>query len=138
MTKCTVTLNVAKLGQAYTGKSVVVADVEARDDGTYWTTTESRSVLLTNTDMATVDLDRLVAYAFTLPDGSSSIRMVKDAAAANFSELEILGAITGAPGGYVVQQATWILLSTDPLPPDAVAGQTYFELDTNVFGQIGA
>lgn len=46
---------------------------------------------------------------------------------------------SGAGGGiYVAEQFTWVLLSTDPLPPDAEPGQTYFETDTNVVGTIGA
>jgi len=137
MAKCTVTLNVALLGRAYVGKSVVISDVEARDDGTYWTTTEAATKPLTNSPLATVDLDRTIAYAFQLPDGSSSVRMIPNAATADFSDLDILKSVPGS-AGFVVDQYTWVLLSTEPLSPLAVVGQTYFETDTNVFGQIGA
>lgn len=137
MPKCTVTLNVALLGRAYVGKSILVSDVEARDDGSYWNTTEVAAVPMSNAPLATVELDRLIAYSYRLPDGSSSVRLTPDSSTANFSDLEILLSVPGTPG-FVVEQATWVLLSNEPLPAAAVAGQTYFETDTNVFGQIGA
>lgn len=44
----------------------------------------------------------------------------------------------GGSGVYVIEPVNWVLLSTDPLPADALPGQTYFETDTNVVGMIGA
>ncbi|MET0886295.1 MAG: hypothetical protein ABWX92_07575 [Mycetocola sp.] len=139
MAKCTVTLNVALLGRPYTGKSIRISDVVGRDDGTYWVTTELASIPLTNSPLATIELDQGAPYFFALPDGSTSIRRVRAGwAAANFTQLEVLQQSPAAPSTLVVEAFTHMLLSSEPLPTDAVAGQTYFETDTNIFGQIGA
>jgi hypothetical protein len=115
MAKCTVTLNVAKTGQAYLGQSVLVADVEGRDDGLQWTTTEGVTVPLSNAPFATIDLDRGTAYGFLLPDGSSTVRWVPDQSTANYSELEIL--TNSADGPTVFALEPKIYPSTNGVEP---------------------
>jgi hypothetical protein len=57
----------------------------------------------------------------------------------NYADLDFLEEVgPSGSGGYLVQQAAWVLLSTEDLPPDALPGQVYFETDTNIFGKVGA
>jgi len=135
MAKCTVTLNVARLGRAYVGKSVVIADVEARDDGTYWTTTEHAPVLLTNSPLAEAKLDRLTAYSFVLPDGSSSVRLVPDAEEAEFSALQILRAWPGAGAVYAIDPD--VAISTSGLEPLGLSVGDYWVVDNQFLPSHG-
>lgn len=97
MSKCTVTLDIARLGRAYVARDVVVADVEARADGTFWTTAEGERVPLSNAPLATIALDRQMPYRFTLPDGRSDVRLVPDADEASYSGLLVLSETRGDP-----------------------------------------
>lgn len=108
MPKCTVTLNVARVGVAYVGNAVTVADEVARDDGTYWTTREPMRVELSNGPLATVDLDRLAAYRFVLPDGSTDIRLVPDAATADFSDLKVLARTSDSPAILALEPDVYV------------------------------
>jgi hypothetical protein len=108
MAKCAVTLNVARVGVAYVGRAITVADVIARDDGTYWTTTEEQRVPLSNGPLAKILLDRLAAYRFVLPDGSSDIRFVPDAPTADFSDLKVLARASGSPSFLVLEPDLYV------------------------------
>lgn len=108
MPKCTVTLNVARVGVAYVGNAITVADEVARNDGTYWNTTEALRVELSNAPLANVSLDRLAAYRFVLPDGSSDVRFVPDAAEAEFSDLKVLARVSASPPFLVLEPDVYI------------------------------
>lgn len=115
MAKCTVTLNIARLGRAYVARSMIVADVESRDDGTFWTTTEHQPIPLTNAPLASVELDQGMPYSFTLPDGRSDIRLVPIAATADFSDMVILARVSASPLVLVLEPD--VAISNDGFEP---------------------
>jgi hypothetical protein len=127
MTKCLVTLNIARLGRPYVGDAVAVADEIARDDGDYWTTTTPVRVELSNSPLATVLLDRLSAYRFRLPDGSSEVRLVPDAPAADYSDLKVLSRTAGEPP--VLALVPSVYLETDAVEPPGMAIGDYLLVD---------
>lgn len=127
MAKCTVTLNVAQLGRAYASQHVKVADVVARDDGTYWTTAEVAMVPLADSPLSTVELDQGAAYGFVLPDGSDSIRLVPSTSVADFSDLEILTQSPGNPLIFALEPD--VVISTDGVEPSGLSVGGYWLVD---------
>lgn len=98
MAKCVVTLNVAKAGVPYVSESLRVFDAIARDDGTYWNTTEVTAVPLANSPLSTVSLDQGVVYGMVTPDGNQFFKLIPTLAAANFTALVDVVPVSVSPG----------------------------------------